>query len=54
VLEVLRKEPNVIEDEEHENFVIEDAGYYMPADITEIKLYGGESEFPVRLQPENA
>ncbi len=93
VLEALRKEPGVIEDEEHENFVIEDelatstvnlkvffwvdtkdfrrmalvtkgavvknvkealedAGYYMPADITEIKLYGGETEFPVRLQPE--
>ncbi len=93
VLEALRKEPNVIEDEEHENFVIEDqlatstvnlkvffwvdtkdfrrmalitkglviknvkealedAGYYMPADIHEIKLYGAEAEFPVRLQPE--
>lgn len=93
VLEALRKEPGVIEDEEHENFVIEDelatstvnlkvffwvdtkdfrrmalitkgnvvknvkealedAGYYMPADIHEIKLYGGETEFPVRLQPE--
>ena len=93
VLEALRKEPNVIEDDEHENFVIEDelatstvnlkvffwvdtkdlrrmalitkgavvrqvkealedAGYYMPADIHEIKLYGGEKEFPVRLQPE--
>lgn len=90
VLETLRKEPLVIEDEEHENFVIEDelatstvnlkvyfwvdtkdfrrqalvtkgnvvrnvkealedAGYYMPADIQEIKLYGGEKEFPVRL-----
>lgn len=94
VLEALRKEPNVIEDDEHENFVIEDqlatstvnlkvffwvetkdfrkmalitkglviknvkealedAGYYMPADIHEIKLYGAETEFPVRLQPEN-
>ncbi len=93
VLEALRKEPQVIEDEEHENFVIEDelatstvnlkvffwvdtkdfrrmalvtkgnvvrnvkealedAGYYMPADIQEIKLYGGATEFPVRLQPE--
>jgi small-conductance mechanosensitive channel len=93
VLEALRKEPNVIEDEEHENFVIEDelatstvnlkvyfwvdtkdfrrmalitkgnvvrnvkealedAGYYMPADIQEIKLYGGEKEFPVRLAPQ--
>ncbi len=90
VMEALRKEPNVIEDPEHENFVIEDElatstvnlkvffwvdttdfrrmalitkgnvvrnvkealedhGYYMPADIQEIKLYGGETEFPVRL-----
>jgi len=93
VLKALRREPGVIEDEEHENFVIEDelatstvnlkvffwvdtkdfrrmalitkgnvvksvkealedAGYYMPADIHEIKLYGAETEFPVRLQPE--
>lgn len=92
VMEALRKEPLVIEDEEHENFVIEDElatstvnlkvffwvdtkdfrrqalitkgnvvravkealeenGYYMPADIQEIKLYGGEKEFPVRLAP---
>ncbi|MGJ8592976.1 MAG: mechanosensitive ion channel family protein [Aquaticitalea sp.] len=90
VLKALRQEPNVIEDEEHENFVIEDelatstvnlkvffwvdttdfrrmalitkgnvvrnvkealeeAGYYMPADIQEIKLYGGVKEFPVRM-----
>lgn len=90
VLKALRKEPNVIEDDEHENFVIEDelatstvnlkvffwvdtkdfrrmalitkgnvvrnvkeelelAGYYMPADIQEIKLYGGEKEFPVKI-----
>lgn len=90
VLKALRMEPNVIEDEEHENFVIEDkldtstvnlkvffwvhtndfrrmalitkgnvvrnvkealeeAGYYMPADIQEIKLYGGEREFPVKI-----
>lgn len=93
VLEALRKEPNVIEDAEHENFVIEDelatstvnlkvffwvdtkdfrraalitkgnvvrnvkealenAGYYMPADIQEIKLYGGETEFPVKISPQ--
>lgn len=93
VLEALRKAPGVIEDDEHENFVIEDelatstvnlkvffwvdtkdfrrmalitkgnvvknvkealedAGYYMPADIHEIKLYGGETEFPVRLASE--
>lgn len=31
---------------------LEDAGYYMPADIHEIKLYGGETEFPVRLNTE--
>ncbi|MDO6821303.1 mechanosensitive ion channel family protein [Zobellia sp. 1_MG-2023] len=90
VLKALGKEPNVIEDEEHENFVIEDelatstvnlkvffwvdtkdfrrmalitkgnvvrnvkeelelAGFYMPADIQEIKLYGGETEFPVKV-----
>lgn len=92
ILKALRKEPNVIEDEEHENFVIEDelatstvnlkvffwvdtkdfrrmalitkgnvvrnvkeeleeASYYMPADIQEIKLYGGETEFPVKINP---
>lgn len=92
ILKALRKEPNVIEDEEHENFIIEDelatstvnlkvffwvdtkdfrrmalitkgnvvrnvkeeleeAGYYMPADIQEIKLYGGETEFPVKINP---
>ncbi|MEH6407485.1 MAG: mechanosensitive ion channel family protein [Leeuwenhoekiella sp.] len=90
VMEALSRIPDVIEDEEHENFVIEDElatstvnlkiffwvdtkdfrrmalitkgnvvravkealednGYYMPADIQEIKLYGGEKEFPVRL-----
>lgn len=92
VMEALRKDPMVIEDEDHQNFVIEDElatstvnlkvffwvdtkdfrmqamitkgnvvrvvkealednGYYMPADIQEIKLYGGEKEFPVRLAP---
>lgn len=92
VMEALKKEPNVIEDEEHQNFVIEeelatstvnlkvffwvdtkdfrrsalitkgnvvrnvkealeDAGYYLPADIQEIKLYGREAEFPVILSP---
>jgi len=95
VMEALKKEPNVIEDEEHQNFVIEDelatstvnlkiffwvdtkdfrrnalitkgnvvrnvkealedAGYYMPADIQEIKLYGGETEFPVRLSDKSS
>ncbi|SHF52750.1 Small-conductance mechanosensitive channel [Salegentibacter echinorum] len=91
ILDALKKEENVIEDEEHENFVIEDkldtstvnlkvyfwvdttdfrrmalitkglvvksvkealeeGGYYLPADIQEIKLYGGETDFPVRLE----
>ncbi len=91
VMEALRREPNVIEDDIHENFVIaeelatstvnlkvffwvdtmdfrraalitkgnvvrnvkealEEAGYSMPADIQEIKLYGGESGFPVRIE----
>ncbi|MBC8767349.1 mechanosensitive ion channel family protein [Arenibacter sp. BSSL-BM3] len=90
VMKALREAPDVIEDEEHENFVIEDeldtstvnlkvffwvdtkdfrrmalitkgivvknvkealedAGYYMPADIQEIKLYRGETDFPLRL-----
>tara|TARA_B100000949_G_scaffold218367_1_gene216723 strand:- start:999 stop:1910 length:912 start_codon:yes stop_codon:yes gene_type:complete len=90
VMETLAKEPTVIADDLHENFVIEDElatstvnlkvffwvdttdfrkmalitkgnvvrtikealedhGFYMPADIQEIKLYGGEKEFPVRL-----
>ena len=95
VLEALRREPNVIEDEEHQNFVIEDelatstvnlkvffwvdtkdfrrmalitkgnvvknikealedAGYYMPADIQEIKLYGGVKDFPLRFSKDDA
>lgn len=92
VMEALRKQPNVIEDDEHENFVIEDElatstvnlkvffwvdtfdfrrmalitkgnvvravkealednGYYMPADIQEIKIYGGNKDvdLPIRL-----
>jgi len=92
VMEALRKQPYVIEDEEHENFVIEDElatstvnlkvffwvdtkdfrrkalttkgnvvravkealeenGYYMPADIQEIKIYGGNKDvdLPIRL-----
>jgi len=94
VMKALRNEPEVIEDAEHENFVIEDqlatstvnlkvffwvdttdfrraalvtkgnvvrnvkealeeAGYYMPADIHEIKLYGGETEFPVKIGSRN-
>ncbi|MCL8006163.1 mechanosensitive ion channel [Gelidibacter japonicus] len=93
ILDTLRKEPKVIEDEEHENFVIEDQlatstvnlkvffwvdttdfrrmalitkgnvirnvkealikdGYYLPADIQEIKLYGGEKGFPIRMEKE--
>ena len=91
ILETLKKEPNVIEDDIHENFVVEDQlatstvnlkvffwvdtkdfrrmamitrgnvirnvkealekdGYYLPADIQEIKLYGGEKGFPIRLE----
>ncbi|MBO3098135.1 mechanosensitive ion channel family protein [Gelidibacter pelagius] len=94
ILDTLRKEPKVIEDEEHENFVIEDQlatstvnlkvffwvdttdfrrmalitkgnvirnvkealekdGYYLPADIQEIKLYGGEKGFPIRLEKDD-
>ncbi|MDT0647698.1 mechanosensitive ion channel family protein [Zunongwangia sp. F260] len=92
VMTALRKEPTVIEDNEHQNFVIEDElatstvnlkvffwvdtkdfrrlalitkgnvvravkealeenGFYMPADIQEIKLYGAgmEKDFPVRM-----
>ena len=93
VMEALRKDPMVIEDADHENFVIEDEldtstlnlkvffwvdtkdfrmqamitkgnvvrnvkealeanGYYMPADIQEIKLYGREKDFPVRWNRE--
>lgn len=89
VMETLSQDPEVIEDEEHKNFVIEDElatstvnlkvffwvdtkdfrraalitkgnvvrkvkealednGYYMPADIQEIKLYRGEN-FPLSL-----
>lgn len=91
IMDALSQEPNVIEDPEHQNFVIEDQlatstvnlkvyfwvdtkdfrrmamitkgnvirnvkealekdGYYLPADIQEIKLYGGEKGFPVRLE----
>ncbi|TVZ51614.1 mechanosensitive ion channel family protein [Dokdonia sp. Hel_I_53] len=91
VLKALEKEPNVINDALHENFVIEDelatstvnlkvffwvdtkdfrktalitkgnvvrnvkealedAGFYMPADIQEIKLYGGVKEFPLSFR----
>lgn len=92
VMAALRSQPNVIEDAEHENFVIEDElatstvnlkvffwvdtkdfrrmalttkgnvvravkealednGYYMPADIQEIKIYGGNKDvdLPIRL-----
>ena len=94
VMEALRKEPAVIEDEIHKSFVIEDElatstvnlkvyfwvdtkdfrmqasitkgnvvrsvkealmdkGYYMPADIQEIKLYGREKEFPVKFNQDS-
>lgn len=92
VMAALRAQANVIEDAEHENFVIEDElatstvnlkvffwvdtkdfrrmalttkgnvvravkealednGYYMPADIQEIKIYGGNKDvdLPIRL-----
>ncbi|TRO66547.1 mechanosensitive ion channel family protein [Christiangramia sabulilitoris] len=93
VMDALRKDPMVIEDAEHQNFVIEDElatstvnlkvffwvdtkdfrmqalitkgnvvrnvkealednGYYMPADIQEIKLYGHEKDFPLRWIPD--
>lgn len=95
VMDALHNQPDVIEDEEHENFVIEDElatstvnlkvffwvdtkdfrrmalitkgnvvrsvkealednGYYMPADIQEIKLYGGEKDFPFRMVQDTA
>lgn len=91
ILEELRADPNVIEDDIHENFVIEDElatntvnlrvffwvdttdyrrvalldkgdvvgavketleknGFYLPANIQELKLYGQEKDFPVRLR----
>ena len=91
VMEALKAEPNVIEDEEHENFVIEDElatstvnlkvffwvdtkdfrrtalitkgsvvrkvkealednGFYMPADIQEIKLDGATKDSPFRVE----
>ena len=90
IMEALAKEPMVLHDEFHQNFVVEDElatstvnlkvyfwvdtkdfrmqamitkgnvvrtvkealadnGYYMPADIQEIKIYGKEKDFPVRL-----
>lgn len=94
IMKVFEELPDVIEDEEHQNFVIEEelatstvnlkvffwvdtkdfrrnaliqrgivirkvkeglekGGYYLPADIQEIKLYGPEKNFPVSLaQPE--
>ena len=94
ILTALRNEPNVVEDIEHENFVIENElatstvnlkvffwvdtkdfrrmalitkgnvirnvkealendGFYLPADIQEIKLYGGEKGFPIRLEKDD-
>ncbi len=91
ILKSLSQEPNVINDEDHENFVVEDElatstvnlkvffwvdtkdfrrmamitkgnvirnikealendGFYLPADIQEIKLYGGEKGFPIRIE----
>ncbi|MFB0906881.1 MAG: mechanosensitive ion channel family protein, partial [Spirosomataceae bacterium] len=89
-MEALRKEPDVIEDEEHENFVVKDElatntvnlkiffwidttdfrqaalvtrsevirsvkealeqnYYYLPADIQELKLYGAEKDFSIKM-----
>lgn len=91
---VLNNHPNLVQDEEHENFVVADElaastvnlkvffwlhtkdfranatqsrgivirdiknaidanGYNMPADITEVKLYGGERDIPVRVEFDN-
>lgn len=91
ILEVLKNQPDVIEDDEHLNFVMEDElasstvnlkvffwvdtkdyrrialidkghviravketleknGFYLPANIQELKLYGLEKDFPVRLR----
>lgn len=90
ILKVLKEQPDVIEDDEHQNFVIVEelatstvnlkvffwvdttdfrrmalidkgnvikavkeelikAGYTLPADIQEIKFYGQEKEFPLRI-----
>lgn len=90
ILNTLKSEPNVVEDDEHENFVaenelatstvnlkvyfwvdtkdfrrmalitkgnvirkvkeaLETGGFYLPADIQEIKLYGKEKNFPVQV-----
>ena len=94
IMSTLKKDPLVIEDEIHRNFVIEDElatstvnlvvyfwvdtkdfrmqalitkgnvvrtikealvenGYYLPADIQEIKLYGKEKDFPLRYKRDN-
>ena len=91
ILHALNNEPMVVEDDEHQNFVIEEelatstvnlkvffwvdtkdfrrqalitkgnvvrkvkealvaAGYNMPSDIQEIKLYGGQKDIPIRIQ----
>lgn len=93
IMETLKKEPNVMEDAEHQNFVtedelatstvnlkvyfwvdtkdfrksalitkgnvvrnvkeaLEDNGFYMPADIQEVKLYGAEKDFTIRFAKE--
>lgn len=91
IMEVLQSQPDVFEDGDHQNFVIEDElasstvnlkvffwvntkdyrrialiekgnviravkesleqnGFYLPANIQELKLYGPEKDFPVRLR----
>lgn len=90
IIKALNAEPNVVEDDEHENFVVEEQlatstvnlkiffwvetldfrrmalitkgnvirnvkealeqnGFYMPADIQEIKLYGAEKDFKLSI-----
>ncbi|TXF86023.1 mechanosensitive ion channel [Neolewinella aurantiaca] len=91
IQKVLDEHPNIVHDDEHENFVVADElaastvnlkvlfwlhtkdfranatksrgivirdvknaidkyGYNMPADITEVKLYGGERDIPIRVE----
>ncbi|WP_029035105.1 mechanosensitive ion channel family protein [Salinimicrobium terrae] len=91
IMEVLQSQPDVFEDGDHQNFVIEDElasstvnlkvffwvntkdyrrialiekgnviravkealeqnGFYLPANIQELKLYGPEKDFPVRFR----
>ncbi|WP_020570507.1 mechanosensitive ion channel family protein [Neolewinella persica] len=94
IQQVLDQHPNLVHDDEHENFVVADQlaastvnlkiflwvdtkdfranatqirglvmrdiknaidanSYNMPADITEVKLYGGERDIPIRIEFDN-